>query len=482
MFFLLSCIINGDLYRERAEVLQDYDGDGFSIQEGDCNDDNPAIKPTAIEVCDWLDNDCNGTVDDLLDYPLWFMDNDEDGFGDANEVIEACFPEAIVVDVAGDCDDGDSSVYPGMIESWENAFVDNDCDNEQDERTLSIDGWKPFTDLKVRGFWAEGGVALVLKQSDENSGQTHWLRGIDAGISLTPLYSAADARQSPSGAVYILPNDNQEEIMVYHPSIDNEAQVIFNFSAPILDMEALGDVNGDGFDELLAYHQNPIATDISHHIYLTAQEGYSRVEISHFDTVFSTSELDLDGDYQPTGDWDGDGLNDFLLHRSGYETIDVFRPANGLYLDQSFRQISARCRAVLGDITSPDGVLVACLSDNGLVMYGADGSIWYEVSAPNGAIIEQATPLSHQYGGLAVLYTSSNAEASIALIDPTWLYQDSVYQIQGTEPHVQSDIVISGIQYLGPIRLGQDNNEVLVSHVSHTDDLVDLFTIPELVK
>ncbi|MEC8380037.1 MAG: putative metal-binding motif-containing protein, partial [Myxococcota bacterium] len=135
MFFLLSCIINGDLYHERAEVLQDYDGDGFSIQDGDCNDDNPAIKPTAIEVCDWLDNDCNGTVDDLLDFPLWFMDNDEDGFGDTNEVIEVCFPEAIVVDVAGDCDDGDSSVYPGMIESWENAFVDNDCDNEQDERT-----------------------------------------------------------------------------------------------------------------------------------------------------------------------------------------------------------------------------------------------------------------------------------------------------------------------------------------------------------
>ena len=154
-YFYSSCIINGDLYRERVELLQDYDGDGFSIQEGDCNDDNPAIGPTAVEVCDWIDNDCNGTVDDLLELPLWFMDYDGDGFGNSDEVLESCFPEESVVDVAGDCDDSNPDVHPDMDEQWEDAFVDNDCDSLLEEHVISITDWKPFTNLK--GSWILGG-------------------------------------------------------------------------------------------------------------------------------------------------------------------------------------------------------------------------------------------------------------------------------------------------------------------------------------
>lgn len=57
----------------------DADGDGFGGTQGfvlateqpagyiadgsDCNDANPAIKPTALETCDGVDNDCDGIVD-----------------------------------------------------------------------------------------------------------------------------------------------------------------------------------------------------------------------------------------------------------------------------------------------------------------------------------------------------------------------------------------------------------------------------------
>jgi hypothetical protein len=42
----------------------DADGDGFCTSEGDCNDNNAAINPGAVEVCnDGIDNDCDGLVD-----------------------------------------------------------------------------------------------------------------------------------------------------------------------------------------------------------------------------------------------------------------------------------------------------------------------------------------------------------------------------------------------------------------------------------
>lgn len=44
----------------------DVDGDGFTVAEGDCNDNNTAINPAATEICDGTDNDCDGQIDEGL--------------------------------------------------------------------------------------------------------------------------------------------------------------------------------------------------------------------------------------------------------------------------------------------------------------------------------------------------------------------------------------------------------------------------------
>lgn len=43
----------------------DLDQDGWTVEEGDCEDLTSSIYPGALEVCDWWDNNCDGTIDEL---------------------------------------------------------------------------------------------------------------------------------------------------------------------------------------------------------------------------------------------------------------------------------------------------------------------------------------------------------------------------------------------------------------------------------
>ncbi|MEL6349463.1 MAG: MopE-related protein [Myxococcota bacterium] len=106
---------------ERA--LMDADGDGFdrtlpgSTQPLDCDDQNPAVYPDAVEQADGLDNDCDEMIDEDTD----LFDDDRDGFSEEE----------------GDCDDVDDSVYPDAEEIPDAR--DNDCDGIVDERTPRFD-------------------------------------------------------------------------------------------------------------------------------------------------------------------------------------------------------------------------------------------------------------------------------------------------------------------------------------------------------
>ena len=42
----------------------DGDGDGYTVEAGDCNDADPAVYPGAPEACDGIDNNCNGGIDE----------------------------------------------------------------------------------------------------------------------------------------------------------------------------------------------------------------------------------------------------------------------------------------------------------------------------------------------------------------------------------------------------------------------------------
>ena len=141
----------------------------------DCDDSAAAVFPGAAEVCDEVDNDCDGTVDDgvtttyfadadadsygdparttaacsapsgyvendddcddsddtLSPETTWYLDADSDGYGGSATATQCTAPTTAYTRTSGDCDDADATSSPGGTEYCDGA--DNDCDGTTDE-------------------------------------------------------------------------------------------------------------------------------------------------------------------------------------------------------------------------------------------------------------------------------------------------------------------------------------------------------------
>jgi hypothetical protein len=98
------------------------DASGSPDATGACT----ATPREAIEIsCDGVDNDCDGTVDNVANPPPWYIDGDGDGHGGGSATRFGCEQPAGHVASADDCNDSDAAVHPGARESCDG--VDNDC-------------------------------------------------------------------------------------------------------------------------------------------------------------------------------------------------------------------------------------------------------------------------------------------------------------------------------------------------------------------
>ena len=130
----------------------DADGDGFGdnatgVEQcaqpantvtigGDCDDMNDQIYPGATEICDNLDNNCDGNTDEGLPTITYYEDLDLDGFG-SNVTLTSCDSlGAGYVLVTGDCNDANNQIYPGAMEVIDNG-IDENCDGMDNYAGLS---------------------------------------------------------------------------------------------------------------------------------------------------------------------------------------------------------------------------------------------------------------------------------------------------------------------------------------------------------
>ncbi len=126
-------------------------GVAIAAQGNDCNENNPAIHPNANEVCNGVDDNCNGQIDEACPQPEvcdgkdndldgvidngvlmnFYKDADADAFGNLNVLQQACQPPAKYVVDSSDCDDTNVNVKPGANEVCDK--IDNDCDGVVDD-------------------------------------------------------------------------------------------------------------------------------------------------------------------------------------------------------------------------------------------------------------------------------------------------------------------------------------------------------------
>ena len=154
----------------------DFDGDGFSESQGDCDDTDDSINPNAIEVCDGIDNDCDGLIDEGV-LIIFYQDSDSDGFGNPDVSIESCSLPIGYSNNNLDCDDQNPQVNPEVTEIQDG--IDNDCDGIIDEAVLATLTTTTINDITVDSAQSGGTVTDV-------GGGTVSSRGIVWSTGSTP--------------------------------------------------------------------------------------------------------------------------------------------------------------------------------------------------------------------------------------------------------------------------------------------------------
>ena len=143
---------------------------GYVDNSDDCDDTNSDALPGGLEVCDEVDNDCNGETDEGVTI-TFYMDIDGDGYGIAAHTTESCDRPTGYADVPGDCDDDYRHVNPDAEEVCDD--IDNDCDNGIDEgvtRTFykdgDIDGYGD-ADAAIEACYMPSGYVTDLTDCDD---------------------------------------------------------------------------------------------------------------------------------------------------------------------------------------------------------------------------------------------------------------------------------------------------------------------------
>jgi hypothetical protein len=343
-----------------ANIL-DGDADGW-VYADDCDDEDPDVNPEADELCDGIDNDCDGRMDqDALDALPWFVDHDLDGSG-SGDPLWACDAPPGLVATDDDCNDEEPLASPLLAETCHDG-IDNDCDGTDNDCGLPSE-WLWSDGLAITGTLGErlgqsgdaidvdgDGVpelALGAPKANGLTGSVYVFGGIsptggpwDPSMALATLTGEASGDDAGHVVVSVgdMSGDGVADVAVSAPLNDNggtDAGAVYLVHGPLADgplaasagiiqgqsgdwlganMATAGDSDGDGRADLwiVANHNSGVSLAGAAYLFSGATSGATDTSTA-LATVLATQPLDsLPFSVASNRDLTGDGVPDAVF-------------------------------------------------------------------------------------------------------------------------------------------------------------------------
>ena len=399
---------------------------GYLADDTDCDDSDDLTFPGAPETCDGEDDDCDGSTDEdsAVDAPTWYKDADRDGHGDPSSTRAACSKPSGYDADDDDCDDTDSSIYPGATETCDG--VDQDCDSVIDNDAVDLNTW--YFDQDRDGYGDDGRDVMACDAPSSRYTAT----GGDCDDTTSSVNPAAtevcdngvdEDCDGASGACALSGTaayTTADILLIGEESSDKSGYAIAGG----------GDVNGDGLADLLVGAQgNDRRASSAGAAYVVLGAPSGTVDLSAADGILvGQAGSDSAGKAVSAGwDVDGDGYADVLIGAEGNDA--GASSAGAAYLVKgpisgTASLSTADARLIGEDASDYAGAAVALMMDtdgdgNGDIAVGAKnhtvgtvkGGAVYVLPDPGSGDLDLSDATAMIYGGAAYDYASVPAGA-----------------------------------------------------------------------
>ena len=348
----------------------------------DCDDTRADVFPGGNEVCDLndVDEDCDGLSDsddpsvDESTYTSWYWDADGDGYGTAAASVFDCDPPNGYGQGADDCDDTDSSIFPGAQEIWYDG-VDQDC-NGQDDFDADQDGYAGpqggGSDCNDNNALMNPGAPEICNDGLDNDCDPS--TDTECGLQSELSVGTAEASFVPEGssddhgewvdAGTDVDGDSVPDLLIGAPGYGNGAGAAYLFYGPISGainlatadlrilgaatsdragshVAILGDVTGDGINDIaVGASSRSVVASQSGSAYVVSGADTGNISLSNQSAAQlygNTAQEQMGFSLSSAGDFNSDGNSDWLVGAPGSSSGDhgnvyvLYGPISGAF-------------------------------------------------------------------------------------------------------------------------------------------------------
>jgi hypothetical protein len=287
----------------QTTFFRDLDGDGFgnpfvtqlacSIPAGfvsnstDCDDGHASAHPGAIEICNGIDDDCDGQIDEGVKI-LFYLDADNDGYGNQFVTTLACTPPAGFVSDSMDCNDNNVNSFPGAVEICNGS--DDNCNGIIDEGCTGI---SLTVKMYIEGFYSGFGQM-------NNNGQ--------GGSLIMSAVPNANPQDADTVMISLVDRTTLETIATQKGILQTNGFVTVQYTTPV--------ISGESY-YLKINHRNALETWSSTPVIISANAQYNFTDARS--KAFGANQMDLaDGNF---AFYSGDINNDHTIDITDYNIM-----------------------------------------------------------------------------------------------------------------------------------------------------------------